>query len=358
MSADEFEVIRTHFAPLAADPHARGLQDDAAVVTSPEPIVVTTDTIVEGVHFLPGDPIETIALKALRVSVSDLVGKAAQPWGTLLNLTWPQHRPAAEVGRFAASLGRDLKHYNMTLLGGDTTSTPGPLVVTTTAFGRPIGSRTPSRSDAKAGDDIWLAGGEIGSAWLGLQLRTGAIGWEALQRGREPELGAFYGEAALEASTPSYLKPPGGKFDAEVAWLMSAYLAPMVRLECAAIVARFARASMDVSDGLVADAEKLALASGVKLRIGLSGVPLSIPAERWLRNGGDIRALLTGGDDYVVLFTAAPEDRTAIAANDPGGELRLSRIGSVEAGEGVVVDDGEHRPLAFERGGFSHSLGR
>jgi thiamine-monophosphate kinase len=358
MSADEFDVIRTYFAPLAGEPEARGLLDDAAVMTLAGPVVVTTDTLVEGVHFLPDDPIETIALKALRVNVSDLVGKGAQPFAALLNLAWPQSRSAMEIGRFAAGLGRDLKQFGMSLLGGDTTSTPGPLVVTITAFGRPLGARTPSRCDARAGDDVWLLGGEIGSAWLGLQLRRGAFDVELLRRGRQPELGAFYDEAAQEADMPGYLRLPDGAFDAEVAWLMSTYLTPLIRVECAGIIARFARASMDVSDGLVADAEKLVNASKVRMRLFQPAIPLSIPAERWVRNGGDIRELLTGGDDYVVLFTAAAENREAVAACDPKRELRLCRVGVIEAGEGVIIEGENGRPLSFERRGYSHGLGR
>jgi thiamine-monophosphate kinase len=358
MPADEFEVIRTHFAPLASDAGARGLRDDAAVIGAEGPLVVTTDTIVEGVHFLPDDPIETIALKALRVNISDLVGKGAKPWAALLNLAWPAARPASEIATFAGALGRDLQQFGMAVLGGDTTSTQGPLVITITAFGRPLSARTPARADAKIGDDLWLIGGEVGSAWLGLQIRKGALDLETLRRGRQSELGALYAEASLETNTPDYLKLPGGAFDAEAAWLMSAYLAPMVRADCASVVARYARASMDVSDGLVADAAKLANASGLRVQLWASAVPLSIPAERWVRNGGDIRALLSGGDDYVVLFSAAPEDRAAIAACDPAGELRLSRVGVVEAGEGLVVEAGDGRPIAFDHFGFSHRLGR
>lgn len=356
MSADEFDVIRTLFAPLADSAGARGLLDDAAVFEAQGPVVVTTDTIVEGVHFLSNDPIETIALKALRVNVSDLVGKGAQPWGALLNLAWPKDRPAEEIARFASALGRDLGSFGMSLFGGDTTSTSGPLVVSLTAFGRPLGARTPSRADAEVGDDIWLVGGEIGSAWLGLQLRTRQLKLSDLRRGREPELDVHYEEQAFAGGTPDYLKLSGEVFDAEAAWLMSAYLAPLVRVETSAIVARFARASMDVSDGLIADSVKLAAASGVKLVLVTDAIPLSIPAERWVRNGGDLRQLLTGGDDYVVLFTAAPTNRAEIARCDPGGSLRLTRIGAVEAGEGVAAEDGS--TLVFERGGYAHRIGR
>jgi thiamine-monophosphate kinase len=357
MTTDEFEIIRTLFAPLATEAGARGLVDDAAVVQARGDLVVTTDAIVEGVHFRADDPIDTVASKALRVNISDLIGKGAKPTAALLTLIWPQDRPAEDIARFAASLGRELKHFGMSLIGGDTTSTPGPLTVSITAFGEPLGERTPSRADARAGEDVWLVGGEIGSAWLGLQLRTGAIKLQEIQRGRD-ELAAQMEAEAARPHMPDYLTLPGDEFDAEAAWLISLYLAPFVRLECAPIVAEFARASMDVSDGLVADAQKLAAASGVALRIEANEIPFSIPAQRWFETGGDFRKLVTGGDDYVVLFTAAPESREALLAAEKGAALRLTRIGRVEAGEGVTLVDRQGAAIPIPDAGYSHKLGR
>ncbi|MBY0565044.1 MAG: thiamine-phosphate kinase [Hyphomonadaceae bacterium] len=351
-SADEVHIIRTLLAPLATDPAARGLVDDAALYGG---MVVTTDAIVEGVHFLASDPIQTIAMKALRVNVSDLVAKGAKPKAALMTLIWPDGRPAAEIAQFVDGFGRDLKQFGMALLGGDITSTPGPLTVSVTAFGEPIGGRTPSRADAKAGDDVWLVGGEIGSAWLGLQLRTGRLALGDLQRGRTED---YVDSRALAPNMPPYLTLPGEDFDAEAAWLMSTYLAPFVRVECADIVARFANASMDVSDGLAADARKLADASGVALRIAADAIPLSIPAHRWIRHGGAIEQLVAGGDDYVVLFTAAPEVRAALEGSDADHALRLVRIGRVEAGEGVQVLDAAGQALVLPTAGFVHRLGR
>lgn len=354
MSADEFDVIRTLFEPLAGESGARGLVDDAAVLDG---LVITTDAIVEGVHFLPTDPIETVAMKALRVNVSDVIAKGAKPRCALLTLIWPKDRDAAEIATFAEALGRDLKEFGLSLLGGDTTSTPGPLTISITVFGAPIGARTPSRADAKAGEDVWLVGGEIGSAWMGLQLRTGAMSLADLRRDRD-EGEAAAQNAAMAGATPPYLTLEGESFDAEAAWLMSTYLAPFVQPASAEIVARFASASMDVSDGLVGDAEKLARASGVALKLVANAIPFSIPAQRWAFAGGDFRKLITGGDDYVVLFTAPPEARAAIEASDPDGALRLARIGYVEAGTGVAVLDSEGRAVPMPQTAFVHKLGR
>lgn len=357
MSADEFDVIRTLFAPLATDAGARALADDVAVLDARGALVVTADAIVEGVHFRSDDPIETIAMKALRVNVSDLVAKGAKPIAALLTLVWPKDRPSEQIAVFAAALGRDLKQFGIALIGGDTTSTSGPLTVSITAFGEAIGTRTPARADAKVGDDVWLVGGEIGSAWLGLQLRNGALSFDDLRRDRDEEL-AQADSRALAGAMPDYLTLPGQAFDAEAAWLQSAYLAPFVRLESADIVARFANASMDVSDGLVTDAGKMAAASGVAIKIAANDIPFSIPAQRWAFTGGDFRKLITGGDDYVALFTAPRAQREAVAAAEGDQALRLSRIGWVEAGEGVAVLDATGAAVSIDVSGYSHKLGR
>ncbi|MET0182585.1 MAG: thiamine-phosphate kinase, partial [Caulobacterales bacterium] len=146
MPADEFEIIARYFAPLATKEGARGLNDDAAVIAARGDLVVTTDAIVEGVHFLASDPIDTVAKKALRVNLSDLAAKGARPIGVLVTLIWPDDREAEKIERFARGLGEDLKFFNVSLLGGDTTSTRGPLVVSVTAIGEPAGQRTPSRA--------------------------------------------------------------------------------------------------------------------------------------------------------------------------------------------------------------------
>ena len=357
MSVDEFDVIRDLFAPMATSANARGLVDDAALLEAGGKLVVTTDALVEGVHFLPTDPVETIAMKALRVNVSDIVAKGARPTAALLTLVWSDARPASEIAEFAAALGRDLKAFGIDLIGGDTTSTPGPLTVSMTLFGEPLAQRTPSRAEAQVGEDIWLIGGEIGSAWLGVQLRTGKLTLARLRQGRDDQH-ADADSRSLSQTMPDYLRLPAEDFDAEAAWLMTAYLAPFVRPECASIVSKFASASMDLSDGLVADAAKLAAASGVALRIEINAVPFSIPAERWAFTGGDVRKLITGGDDYVVMFTASPELRGAIEAAEGSRALRLARIGVVEAGRGVSIVNLNGEALDIPEAGYSHKLGK
>ena len=229
MSADEFAVIRDLFAPHATDAAARALRDDVAVLEAGGRLVVTTDTIVEGVHFLASDPIETVAMKALRVNVSDVVAKGARPVAALLNLVWSNTRSSTEISVFAEGFGRDLKFFGIDLIGGDTTSTPGPLTIAVTLLGEPLGARVPARGDAQVGEDLWVIGGEIGSAWLGLQLRKGEMGLARLREGRD-DVQARADSRALSESMPDYLRLPNEDFDAEAAWLMTASIASRAKL--------------------------------------------------------------------------------------------------------------------------------
>lgn len=331
MSADEFDIIRTLFAPLAGA-GARGLVDDVAVVEARGALVVTTDTIVEGVHFLPADPVATVARKALRVNVSDIVAKGAKPSGAFLNLIWPRTRDAAEIAEFARGLAEDLKYYDLPLLGGDTTSTDGPLVVSVTMFGEPLGPRTPSRSDAAVGEHVWVTG-YIGEPYLGLMVLT-----------TEPAvIGAV----------------PGDQTDILARQATHHYRVPQPPAKFAETIAKYASASLDVSDGLIADAEKLAAASGVAIRIDAEAVPL-LGGEAFVSRHGDegLIKLLTGGDDYQALFTAPPERRREITLAAKATGVNVSLIGDVEEGQGVRLVGGGGRVIQVANAGHSHKLGR
>lgn len=317
--ADEFALIRRHFAPLAGDPAARGLLDDAALLpTTGAPLVLTTDSIVEAVHFLPDDPIATVAQKALRVNLSDLAAKGAEPVGYLLTLFWPDARPAAEIEAFAAGLAADQARFGLALLGGDTVATPGPLCVTITAIGRPLG-RAPDRRDGEAGDQLWVSG-PIGDGRLGLEAARGA----------------------LSQASP-----------ADAAWLCARYRTPEPRLDLAGVVARWASASMDVSDGLLADAAKLAEASGLGVVIERAAVPVSGPAARVLAGGGwSALDLLSGGDDYQILLSAPAAAAPALEA------AGFTRIGALTAAPGLVLREPDGTNAPVPTAGFTHRLGR
>ncbi len=318
---DEFDLIRRYFAPLATSPGADGLRDDVAEIARLENgmgLIATKDAIVEGVHFLPDDPIGTVAQKLVRVNVSDIIAKGGRPDAALLALVWPKSRPIAQIEEFSRALGADLARWGAHLVGGDTTSTDGPLTLSLTLLGR-VGPRGPvRRSGAKAGDDLWVSG-TIGDGWLGLKAATG-------------------GFDALSAEARSFL--------------VSAYRVPQPpRLPMADFIATHASASIDVSDGLVADAGHVAEASGVSVVIEAAKVPLSAAGHGFLANAKvDLMALLTGGDDYQVLFTAPQSARDAIATSGRG----VTRIGQAGQGAGVRVVDATGAEMPVTNTGWKH----
>src|SRR5881398_2866985 len=216
----EDSLIARYFRPLATDPGAFNLADDAALFKpSGDDIVVTTDAVVEGVHFLPDDPPDTVARKALRVNLSDLAAKGAAPAGFVLTLAL---RDAGEVWLepFALALGEDAKAFGCPLLGGDTVSTPGPLMISITAFGRVPRGKMVHRSGAKPGDRVVVTG-TIGDAALGLDILKGGAAAAALA-----------GDAAAREM------------------LTGRYCVPQPRNALATAVRDHAHAAMDVSDGL------------------------------------------------------------------------------------------------------------
>lgn len=296
---NEFDLIRRYFAPLATSPGADQLRDDVALIAPG--LIATKDAIVEGVHFLPDDPLDTVAQKLVRVNVSDIIAKGGKPDAALLALVWPKDRPHDQLESFARGLGKDLQRWGAHLAGGDTTSTTGPLTLTLTLTGRVGPSGPVRRSGARAGDDIWISG-PVGDSWLGLQAATGALG-----------------DLSAEARN----------------LLVARYRVPEPpRLPFADIVAAHAAAGIDISDGLIADAGHIAAASGVRLVLEAAAIPLSAVARHYVDNAkADLRSLLTGGDDYQTLFAAPAAARPAISAAKPAPV----RIGSVEPGEGVIV---------------------
>lgn len=318
---DEGAAIARWFAPLAGA-EGRGLLDDAAVAELEGAYVFTADMIVEGVHFLPSDPIETVAQKALRVNLSDLAAKGAKPIGYLVALAWPRGRDGGEIERFAAGLAHDQQLFGVKLWGGDTTTTDGPLSVSITAIGKALSPRPPDRSGARAGDDLWVTG-VIGDGHLGL----------AAARGAAPAVVAPYTDD-----------------------LIAHYRTPVPRLDWADLVARWATAAMDVSDGLLIDASKLAAASAIGLRIDAAAIPLSPAGQAFVGHGGALQALCGGGDDYQLLFTTPPGARAVIERRGAvaGGPVR---IGAAVAGDGVAILDHVGHDLGWPITGFSHQLG-
>ncbi|WP_426418528.1 thiamine-phosphate kinase [Bradyrhizobium genosp. A] len=322
----EDSLIARYFKPLATDPGAFGLVDDAAILSSSgDDIVVTTDAVVEGVHYLATDPPDTIARKALRVNLSDLAAKGAAPAGFVLTLALRSEEDAW-LRPFADALGEDAKTFACPLLGGDTVSTPGPQMISITAFGRVPKGRMVGRTGAKPGDLI-LVTGTIGDAALGLDVLTGGTAATAL------------------ASDP-----------AARAALISRYRIPQPRNVLAQAVRDHATAAMDVSDGLAGDLTKLCAASGVSATVNVASVPLSPAAASLVaRNAICVETLLAGGDDYEVLCTVPPAQSDALVAAGRAVGLAVTAIGTIAAGhERPRFLDGQGQELALKRLSYSH----
>jgi thiamine-monophosphate kinase len=322
---DEFERIRSCFAPLARSPGAAGLSDDVAEMDLRPGVrmIVTCDTIVEGVHFMASDPIETVAAKLVRVNVSDILAKGGRPREALLGLVWPRARPESDLALFAASLGEELAAFGACLIGGDTTAGSDGLILTLTLTGE-VGTAGPvRRAGALPGDDVWVTG-VIGDGWLGLCVARG-----------DPSVSPDAREALLRRYRIPALPP----------------------LAAASLVAHHASAACDISDGLLADAGHIAEASAVAIDIAAAELPLSPEAQNWLAAAGGADAcgrLLCGGDDYQILFTASPERRARLQAEAALAGVRVTRIGSARSGAGVRALDAAGAPLAVEMTGYRH----
>ena len=322
----EDSLISRYFKPLATDPGAFGLVDDAAILqASGDEIVVTTDAIVEGVHFLPDDPPDTIARKALRVNLSDLAAKGAVPAGFVLTLAL-RNQDDAWLAPFANALGEDAGLFSCPLLGGDTVSTPGPLMISVTAFGRVPAGRMVRRSGARPGDRIVVTG-TIGDAALGLDILNGGAAAAAL---------------AQDAAASQIL--------------VGRYRMPQPRNTLAQAVRDHASAAMDVSDGLAGDLAKLCAASGVSAVIDAQSIPLSAPAVTLLARGTvGIEAIVSGGDDYEILCAVPEAGFAALAQAAQLAGVAVTSIGTVIAGTSVPrFLDAQGNQIALKRLSYSH----
>jgi len=304
----EERLIARYFRPLATVPNAFGLGDDAAVLTPPSgcDLVVTTDGVIAGVHFLPADPPHSIARKALRMNLSDLAAKGATPVGFLLSIALPTNTPESWIAAFAEGLGQDISQYGCPLLGGDTDRTPGPLSVSITAFGALPHGAMVRRATAKPGDVIAVTG-TIGDAALGVLLH------------RDANLAKSW---RLSSAAADHLR--------------GRYLLPQPRNVLAEALRQHASAAMDVSDGLVGDLAKLCRASGVAAETDVEAIPLSDAARAALSADAKlIERILSGGDDYEILLTLPPAKLSAFRAAAENVGLSVAKIGQIMSGQGV-----------------------
>lgn len=322
----EFDIIAKYFQQdgLAADPALHrgvmlGIGDDCALLSVPrgKQIALSMDVLVEGVHFPAGAPAELVAQRALAVNLSDLAAMGAEPFCFMLGLTLPQAEEAW-LDAFGRGLRASALKYKCPLVGGNLAR--GPLQIAIQVQGLVPAGTALLRSKARPGHDVYVSG-EPGRAGLALEYIQGRC------TGLTPE---------------------------QEAELMSAYYQPEPRLQLGQALRGIAGAAQDVSDGLLLDLERMAVQSKVRISVDIASIPLAGVLTR-LRTSTDVfRLALTAGDDYELIFTAAPSKKRAVLAAAKKAGIRVSCIGKVSKGEGVEVIDLSGRPLAFSRAGYEH----
>jgi thiamine-monophosphate kinase len=323
----EERLIDRLFRPIATHPGALGLRDDAAMITPPagHDLVLTVDAIVAGVHFFADDPPDSVAKKALRVNLSDLAAKGAEPLGALLSLSMPETTSETWLERFASGLGTDCNLFSCPLLGGDMTRTPGPITISITAIGAVPSGKMVRRKGAQPGDVVVVTG-SIGDGALGLLLR---------QAPDHPAL------AKLANATRTQLA--------------DRYLVPQPRIGLALALSVHASAAIDVSDGLAGDLAKLAAVSGVRARIEAKQVPFSAGVRAAISTDPKLlETVIGGGDDYEIVATVAENRLKSLQAAAAEAGIEITTIGRIEAGEGTEVIGLDGRPLALRQASFSH----
>lgn len=326
---DELTIIDRFFRPLSSGlAGAFGLTDDAASLTPPagQDLVVTADMIVAGVHFLPNDPPDAVAHKALAVNLSDLAAKGADPLAYLLSLAVTDVVDEAWLGAFASGLEALQRASGCCLAGGDTVRARHELTIAITAIGQVPEGRMLRRSTARVGDRL-LVSGTIGDAALGLRLAERRC------------LAADWGLGARQAET-----------------LMDRYRRPRPRTALAPILRDHAHAAIDISDGLVLDLDRMCRAAGVTAVVDSGSVALSPEARAALQSHPDLlQMILTGGDDYEVLAAVPPQSVAAFVRAAAGHGITATDIGAVQEGEGaarVLGPDGAELILPVR--GFLH----
>ena len=303
----EFSLIASLFAPLAKSPAALGLKDDVALLPprQGQDLVVTTDAIIEGVDFFPTDPPDTIARKALRVNLSDLAAKGAEPYGYLLTLALPKRITQSWLKAFTRGLADDQRTFCITLLGGDLSGTPGPLMISVTAFGHVPTGQAILRRGAQPGDLVFVSG-TIGDSGAGL--------------------------AALIAKKKSTY--------------IARYRVPEPRTKLGPRLRGLATAALDVSDGLIADLAHIADQSQVHIAIDAARIPRGStlsPAEA-----------AVAGDDYEIAFTAPRAKRAKVLAAAKAARTPVTEIGFVMPGRGIALLDPGGKPVALKKSGWRH----
>ena len=313
----EFDVIARHFTRPAANA-VLGVGDDCALVdvSNGMDLAVSVDTMVSGTHFFPDVDPETLGHKALAVNLSDMAAMGAMPYWAMLALTLPKvdHDWLAAFARGFFDLAED---FNVSLIGGDTTR--GPLTLTVTIMGEVPAGAALRRSGAKVGNDVWVSG-TIGDAALAVAHRHGRVALDE----------ADYREVVMRLYEP----------------------VPRVALGQA--LRGMATAAIDVSDGLLADLGHICKLSGVGATVELASIPLSAIGAKHVASDAGRTAIVAGGDDYELCFTAHPNSRESIQDLERMLDVPLTRIGQVKRGKGVSLLGADGKAVKIDGRGYDH----
>jgi thiamine-monophosphate kinase len=320
---DEFTLIKQYLTPLAAGfPGSLNLTDDAALIDVPagKQLIITKDTISEGIHFLGTEEASLVAKKLLRVNLSDLAAKGATPLCYLIAASLPESTDERWVEGFAEGLKQDQQEFSIHLAGGDTTKTLGTLSLSLTALGLIDAGKMLKRSGAKIGDDIYVSG-TLGDAALGLMSLNGELN-------------------------------PNFERDDE---LEQRYFLPQPRVALGQKLVGIAHSCMDISDGLVQDLGHICKTSNAGATIHLSSLPLSHSAMNLVSRYPELwKRIITGGDDYELLFTAPASAEKTIAALSQEGNVPITKVGMITKGSNVEVLDESKTPIVLKKAGYRH----
>ena len=324
---NEFDLIEQFLAPLAG-PEGLGLKDDTArySASSTHDLLITTDSFVEGVHFPKGMYGADVAERLLRTNLSDIAAKGGTPKGYQLSISMPSSRMEQWIPAFARGLQTTQEEFGCRLWGGDTTATSGPAVFSITLIGEIEKGEMIERRGASVGDDLWVSG-VLGDAMLGCRLVT---------------------DVPIDP-------PPSG---ADLIEYETAYWRPEPCFAFRKILAEYATASADISDGLLADVAHISNHIPGCATLNFDALPFSIGAEFWADNqedpSGARRELASFGDDYGVVFSAAGENRQAIFDVARNAKLKLTLVGSVLPGNGAVCVDVSGMAMDWRKLGYLH----
>ena len=319
---NEFQIISDFFSPLVKEKSSFSLLEDAATLCTGEEdeFVISTDMLVSGIHFLPYDKPQDIACKSIRVNISDVISKGARPKYYFLSIALPNDLGDDWIESFSIGLSHEQKIYDISLMGGDTVSTKGPLTINIVCFGIIKKNKMIKRSGAKAGDNLYVTG-EIGSSRVGLEIIEENI----------------------------YVN------DHHKDYFLNKYRFPSPRHELGPKLVDIASSSIDISDGLISDLNHICKASNVGAKLNYFSIPksgfigaLSISENKM----NDI--LLNGGDDYEILFTSKTANHEKILNLSKSFGVNITKIGMIEDGKGIEIFDENYQKIDTILDGYKH----